>query len=180
MKKSLAWIVLLGVALSFSSCKDDEDPAPAIAGEWLRNTYEFTQLQSGFQKYWEGYQVTSFGESNYLIVVRADGTYTRFFTVESPYNLNDTGKWTLDGTSFKLTPDKSSDIDLADNLFWPGTEFTVSGEINDTRLTLTRVVTLSLFSDAKLDAVGGDTSQLTDDDREPVDVTVVYKFDKVK
>ena len=179
MKKSLAWVVLLGVALSFSSCKDDDDPVPPLAGTWIRNSYEFTQLPSGFTKYWEGYDVDSFGESNYVFIFKADGTYTRYFTLPSPYNLNDTGKWTLDGTNLKLTIDKATDIDLAADLGWPGTEFTVSGDITDARLTMTRVVTLSLFPDSKLDEVDGDTDQLTDDDRESIDVTVVYKFDKV-
>lgn len=180
MKKSLAWVVLLGVALSFSSCKDDDDPVPAIVGTWARSIYEFTDVPSGFSNYWEGHTETSLlGETNYLLVFRADGTYTRYFTLPSPYSLNDTGKWTLDGTSLKLTIDKASDIDLADDLFVPGTEFTVSGDITDARLTLTRAVTFGLFPDSKLDEVDGDASQLPDEDRESVDITLVYKFDKV-
>jgi hypothetical protein len=184
MKKSLLWAVLLGLILVIDSCKKDDDPPPAIVGTWTRSIYEFTQLPTGFTKYWEGYQVDTFGETNYTIIFKQDGTYTRVYTVPASAgpSLNDTGKWTIDGTSLKLSPDKASDLDIIEQQLgnFPGTQFTVVGDISDIRLTVSQVLTLGLPSDATIDAKNASGEQITDDDRKPVDVTIVYKFDKIK
>lgn len=180
MKKSLLWIVLLGITVVFNACDKGSDPVPPIVGTWARNSYEFTELPTGFTKYWEGYTETSFGESNYILTFNADGTYSRKFTLPSPYNLNDTGKWTLDGTKLKLTPSSASDIDLIEYLGFPGSEFTVVGDISEVRLTMNRVLTLSLYPDTVLDEANTSGENPPADSDEPVDVTIVYKFDKVK
>lgn len=182
MKKSLVWAVLLGAVVTFSSCGDDPDPVLPIVGTWTRVEYEFTELPTGYTKYWEGITIPSWEESNYLFVFNADGTYSRTFTLPSPYNLNDAGNWTLDGTSFKVSPTDTDDIDLIDELegasIFPGLEFSVKGEITD-RLELTRVITFGLFSDATIDATPEGES-IPNSERHPVDVTVVYKFNRVK
>lgn len=184
MKKSLVWIVLLGLILIVDSCKKEDDPPPAIVGTWTRNSYELTELPTGFTKYWEGYEVDTFGETNYTILFRQDGTYTRVYTIPagSTPSLNDTGKWTLDGTSLKLSPDKSTDLDLIQKQLqnFPGTEFTVDGDISDIRLTMSQIITLGLASDATIDAKNASGESITDADLVAVDVTVVYKFDKLK
>lgn len=179
MKKSLVWIVLLGLAFSFNACKDDPDPIPAIVGTWSRVNYKFTELPNGFTG-WEGTTETSVGESNYTLVIKNDGTYTRAFTLPAPYNLNDKGKWTLDGTAFKLSPDDADDLDLIEQIGWPGTEFSVVGDISDIRLTMSRVVTVGLASDADIEAAGGNPNDVPDEKWVGVDVTVVYTFDKLQ
>ncbi|MEJ0030859.1 MAG: hypothetical protein WDO15_11030 [Bacteroidota bacterium] len=183
MKKSLLWVVLLGLILVIDSCKKDDDPPPAIVGTWTRNIYEFTQLPNGFTKYWEGYEIDTFGETNYTLLFKQDGTYTRVYTVPSSSgpSLNDTGKWTLDGTTLKLTPDKASDLDINDELLnFPGIQFTVVGDISDIRLTVSQVLTFRLPSDAAIDTSNSTGEDVPDEDIKPVDVTVIYKFDKVK
>lgn len=180
MKKSLLWVVLLGITLSFSSCDKDSDPAPPIAGIWARSSYEFTEVPAAFKKYYEGRIVTSIiGETNYILIFKADGSYSRKFTLDDT-PLEDKGKYTLDGTSLKLAADKASDIDLTDRLLFPGREFTVSGEIGESRLTMVRVLTLGLFSDAVIDAAIASGEDPSDDLRQAVDVTLIYKFDKVQ
>lgn len=183
MKKSLVWAVLLGIVLTFNSCGEDEDPILPIVGTWSRVEYEFTELPTGYTKYWEGITVDTWDESNFIFVFNADGTYARTFTLPNPYNLNDTGKWTLDGTSFKISPSDTDDIDLIDNLednfgVYPGLEFSVKGEITD-RLELTRVITFGLFSDATIDATP-EGEPIPSSERHPVPVTVVYKFNRIK
>lgn len=178
MKKSLVWIVLLGIVFSFNSCKDDPDPVPAIVGTWTRVNYKLTEVPAGFSG-WEGVTQTSFGESNYTLVIKQDGTYTRAFTRPAPLNLNDTGGWTLDGSSFKLAPDDADDLDLIDALGWPGLEFTVIGDITELRLTMSRVVTVGLASDADVAEAGGDPSDVPDEKWVGVDVVVIYTFDKL-
>lgn len=179
MKKSLVWVVLLGLAFSFSACKDDPDPVPAIVGTWTRLNYKFTELPSGFTG-WEGVTQTTFGEANYVLIIKSDGTYSRAYTRAAPLNLNDKGKWTLDGTSFKLTPDDADDLDLIEGLGWPGTEFTVVGDVSAVRLTMSRIVTVGLASDADIDAAGGNPDDVPDDKWVGVDVNVVYTFDRLE
>jgi hypothetical protein len=179
MRKLLVVVVMLGFALSFTSCKKDEDPIPAIVGTWSRVSYEYTDLPPTFT-YFEGYTRTDFGESGYTLLIKSDGTYTRFFTLPSPYNLEDAGTWKLDGTSFKLSPSDTKDIDLIESLGIPGTEFTVVGDVSDIRLKLSRVITLGLVSDADIQDAGGDPNAVSDDKVQGVDVTVVMTFDKLK
>lgn len=184
MKKSLVWAVALGVVLTLNSCgSDDPDPVPAIVGTWARAEYEFTELPTGFTKYWEGYTATSWQETGYAIVFNADGTYKRNFTLPEQFNLTDQGTWKLEGTSLKLSPDDTGDIDLietleSDYLIFPGIEFSVAGEITSVRMELTRVITLPLPSDAAIDNTP-DGENIPDDEYKAVDVTVVYKFDKL-
>ncbi|HZY81309.1 MAG TPA: hypothetical protein VFE50_17420 [Cyclobacteriaceae bacterium] len=180
MKKSLVGVVLLGIVLTLGSCGDDPDPISPIVGTWSRVEYEFTGLPTGFTKYWEGYSVDSWGESGYTFVFKSDGTYTRAFTLPSPYNIADKGKYTLDGSALKVSPDNPRDLDLIEDVGFPGIEFTVVGEISDIRMQLSRVMTLSLPSDAAVDAAAGDLDAIPDSEYKAVDVTLVYKFDKLQ
>jgi hypothetical protein len=179
MKRSLLGVVLLGCVLTLNSCNnDDPEPVSPVVGTWSRTAYEFTGLPTGFS-YFEGYTVTDWGESGYTFVFNADGTYRRAFVLPSPYNLNDKGKWTLEGTAFKLSPDNPTDLDLIEDIGWPGTEFSVVGEISETRMEISRVVTLGVPSNAAIDAAGGDLDSVPDSEFKPVDVTLVYVFDRL-
>lgn len=179
MKKLLVWVVLLGVALGISSCDKGDDPAPAIVGTWSRVSYEYTGLPVTFD-YWEGVTRTNFGEANYTLLIKRDGTYTRAFTLPSPYNLADKGEWTLDGTSFKLSPNETKDLDLIEEIGIPGTEFTLVGEVSGNRFKMSRVVRLGLASNADIDAADGDLDQIPEEKWVGVDVTLVYTFDKIE
>jgi hypothetical protein len=184
MKKSLVWVVLLGFVLTLNSCgNDDPEPVSLVVGTWSRAEYEFTELPTGFAKYWEGFKVDTWQESNYIFVFKEDGTYTRSFTLPNPFNLNDKGKWTLDGTAFKVSPEDTDDLDLIDNLeaqysIYPGVEFSVKGEISDTRMELTRIITFTLASDAGIDATP-EGEDIPEEYYHAVDVTVVYRFNRV-
>lgn len=184
MKKSLVWVVLLGALFTLNACGDDDpEPVAPIVGTWARAEYEFTEVPTNFKKYWEGYTTTSWQESGYTFVFEADGTYKRNFTLPDQFNLADQGEYTLDGTSFKVSPDRTADIDLietleSDYLIFPGTEFSVKGEITDARLELTRVITIPLPSDAAIDETPDDEN-VPLDKYVPVDVTVVYKFNRL-
>lgn len=182
MKKSLVGVVLLGIVLTLGSCGDDPAPVSPLVGTWSRHEYKLTQLPTGFTKHWEGYTTNSWAESGYTLVFNADGTYTRAFTLPSPYNLADKGKWTLDGSALKLSVDNTNDLDLIENLetnfgVFPGLQFSVVGDITDIRMELSRVLTLYLPSDAAIDAAG--TNQIPDSEYKPVDVTVIYRFNKL-
>jgi hypothetical protein len=175
MKKSVVWVVLLaGVITTMNSCKDDPAPIPAIVGTWSRTEYEFTKLPSGFS-YWEGVTQSSFGETGYTFVFKADGKYSRSFTPV----LNDQGDWTQDGTKLTVKPDDPDDLDKIEDIGIVGTEFNVVGEITDIRMELSNVVTLYLASNAAIDAAGGNTDNVPDSEWKPVDVTLIYKFNKL-
>jgi hypothetical protein len=176
MKKSLVWVVLLGAVLTMNSCgNDDPDPIPPIVGTWARSEYEFTDLPTGFTKYWEGYSLDSFGESGYTFVFKADGTYTRSVNP----GLTDQGKWTLTDANLKVSPDDPGDLDDIEAAGFVGLDFVVEGEVSDIRLVLTRVMTLALASDAAIDAAGGDLNKVPDEEFKAVDVNVVYKFNRL-
>jgi hypothetical protein len=176
MKKSLVWIVLLGVVFNFSACKDDPDPIPAIVGTWSLSKYKMTELPSGFTNF-EGYEdVQILGiEVGYTFVFNQDGTYTRAFNVGGGYpSLNDKGKYTLEDTSLKVTADDPDDLDLIEAYGTPGAQFTVVGEITDIRMTLSRTVTLYLLPDNWDPEV-----EPQDEDFQPVDVKLQYIFNKL-
>jgi len=175
MKKSLLWVAVVGIAVTLDSCGKDPEPIPPIVGTWSRAGYEFTGLPTGFTKYWEGYQITSFGETGYTFKFNQDGSYTRSVTP----GLTDKGKWTLNESNLKVSPDDPDVQDNIENAGFIGLEFTIEGEISDTRAVLTRTVTLSLCSDAALDTAKGDIDQVPDSEFKPVDVTVRYKFNRL-
>ena len=175
MKKSIVWVVLLaGVITTFNSCKEDPEPIPAIVGTWSRIEYEFTELPTGFS-IWEGATQSSFGETGYTFVFKADGTYTRSFTPV----LTDQGNYTHEGTKLTVSPDDPDDLDTIEDIGVVGTEFDVVGEISDIRMELSAVVTFMLFSDAALAAAGGDPDAVPESEYKPVDVTLVYKFNRL-
>lgn len=181
MKKSLVWIVLLGLAFSFNACKDDPDPVPAIVGTWTLSKYVFVDLPTGFTDF-EGYEdVQALGiEVGYTFVFNQDGTYTRAYNVvptsRNYPSISDKGKWTLDGTVLKLSPDDPDDLDKIEFYGTVGTQFTVVGDITDVRMTLqnSESVTLYLLPDSF------DTTQTpTQDDYKEVTLSLQYKFNKL-
>jgi hypothetical protein len=175
MKKFIVWVVLLaGVVTTFSSCNEDPPPVPAIVGTWSRVEYEFTELPTGFS-YWEGVTQPSFGETGYTFVFKADGKYNRSV---SPW-VNDQGGWTQDGTKLTVSPDDPDDLDDIEEIGIIGTEFDVVGEITDIRMELSGVVVLGLCSNAAIDAAGGDLDAVPESEWKPVNVTLIYKFNKL-
>jgi hypothetical protein len=176
MKKSLVWVVLLGAVLTMNSCGgDDPDPVSPIVGTWSRAEYELTGLPTGFTKYWEGYSLTSFGETGYTFVFKEDGTYTRAVTP----GISDKGKWTQTDANLKVSPDDPDKQDQIEDAGFIGLEFTVEGEVSETRMELTRIMTLGLPSDAAVDAAGGNVDDVPNEEWKSVDVTVVYKFNRL-
>jgi hypothetical protein len=186
MKKSLVWVVLAGIILTMNSCGDDEpEPVLPIVGTWARIEYEFIEVPTGYTKYWADYKTTSWdpAESGHSIVLNTDGTYSRSFTLPGRFNLNDAGTWTLDGTSFKLSPADPDDIDLIEELeasygIYPGLEFSVEGEITATRMELTRVAVVYLPSDAAIDETPEGES-VPNEAYLPTDVTIRYTFNRL-
>ena len=174
MKKSIVWAVLLGAVATFSSCDPDPAPVPAIVGTWSRVEYEITEVPSGFS-YWEGVTQSSLGETGYTFVFKADGKYSRSF---SPF-VNDQGDWTLDGTKLTVSPDDPDDLDDIEDIGVIGTEFEVEGEITDIRMELSNVVVLGLCSNAAIDAAGGDLDAVPESEWKAVNVTLLYKFNRL-
>jgi hypothetical protein len=154
MKNSIIWVVLLaGVVTTFNSCKETPDPIPAIVGTWTRQDYTLTEFPATFSGY-EDITISSFGETGYVFVFKADGTYTR--TVTFNPGLNDDGTWTLEGNELKVNPSEASDLTIIETYDFLGTEFDVEGEISNIRLTLSQTLNLCCFaSDAAWDAAGG-------------------------
>ena len=186
MKAKLLYVALVGALFSLvlDSCKkDNPQPVDPIAGTWARDSYELT-VPSAFVKYWGGtyYNV---GESGYTIVFSSDKTYSRSFTGYSVKgvvgDVNDTGKWTKDTSTLTLKPDSADDEDkILDSNYWPiGLEFNIDSDITTSRMNLSRSVKLSLVADAVLDTLTN-SNYLKASDYQNVDVTVAYKFRKVK
>ena len=186
MNAKLLYVVLVGAAFSLvlDSCKkDNPQPVDPIAGTWARDTYELT-VPAAFVRHWGGtyYNV---GESGYTIVFSNDKTYSRSFTGYSVKgvvgDVNDTGKWTKDTSTLTLKPDNADDEDkILDPNYWPiGDVFNIDSDITASRMNLSRSVKLSLIADPVLDTLT-DTNFLKASDYQTVDVTVAYKFRKVK
>jgi hypothetical protein len=176
MRRRLLWtLLLLAPVLFLSSCKEDEDPVPAIVGTWVRSEYEFSNLDiTKFSQYDKTFD-NFVGESGYTILFKADGTYSRSFT---PY-VNDEGKWTLEGSELKLSPSSGEDIDDIEDVGILGTEFDVEGDVTESRLVFSQVIKLYLYSDAYLATVPDDGS-LDPTKRTELDLKVLYKFNKLK
>lgn len=176
MKNSIIWLVLLaGVVTTFNSCKEPEPvPDPPIVGTWTRSEYEITEAPSGFSS-WNGATQSSFGETGYVFVFKNDGTYTRSF---SPV-VDDKGTYTHVGNNLEVSPDDAGDLDTIEDIQIIGLEFTVEGEISEIRMVLSQVVTLTLCSDASIDAAGGNTADVPDEEWVDVDVTLLYKFNRL-
>jgi hypothetical protein len=180
MKRSLVWIVLLGVALSLNSCKKD-DPAPVnpIVGTWTLAKYKLTDLPQNFTSY-EGVETSTLWgyEEGYTLVVNSDNTYSRAYVVDirlSEPSLYDKGKWALDGTKFSLSPSSPSDLDLIDTFGTVGKDFQVVGDISDIRMTLSATFSIPLLPDD----FAGDPTTATNDDYKLVDVTMQLVFNKL-
>lgn len=192
MKTRVVWGLLVAAAIPFllSSCSKSSDPKPdPIVGTWTRVDYTFTSLPTGFTKYWQNYKLTSFGEGGYTLVIKSDKTYSRGFegwqiSSNSPVvNVNDAGKWTLENsTSLTLEPNDADDKStiLDQNYFPIGLEFTVEGTITDSKMVLSRVITLPILSDAKLDELKSNPdATVSDSDYTNVDIKVLYNFRKL-
>jgi hypothetical protein len=182
MRRRLIWTLLLLAPLVFlGSCSKDSDPAPpAIAGTWARVEYQFSNVPAAYTQYWGNYKLNSFGESGYTIVFKADGTYSRTFT---PL-ISDEGKWTLDGTSLTLKPTDPDDEDAIVDNGLVGLQFKVEGDISDTRLVISQIIKLYLVTDSLLQKYNWDIDAIPDAEYnsnvKAVDVTILYKFNKLK
>ena len=178
MKKSLVWVVLVAFVVTLNSCGgDDPAPIPAVVGTWTLNTYQLTELPTGFSKY-EGAKTSMlYGvESGYTLVVKSDGTYTRSFKMCCGYpSISDKGKWTFENDVLKLSPDNSDDLDLIESYGSVGLEFSVKGEISDIRMNLTAPFNLPLLPDSYT----GDPKDAQEADYKVADLTLVYVFDKL-
>lgn len=176
MKKSLVWVVLLGIVFSFNSCKDDPDPISPIVGTWSLSKYVFTELPAGFTDA-EGYETTLiFGrEQGYTIVFNQDGSYTRAYSMLGIPSLNDKGKYTYEEGTLKLSPDDVDDLDTIEGYRdVPGIQFTVIGDITELRMTMSNTVTLELLPDDWDPEV-----EPEDEDFKPVDIVLQYVFNKL-
>jgi len=189
MKTRAVWGLLVAAAIPFflSSCSKSSDPKPdPIVGTWTRADYTFTSLPTGF-KGWENYKITSFGETGYTIVIKTDKTYSRGFegwypgSSTTPVNVNDAGKWTLaNSTNLTLEPSDADDKStILDNNYFPiGLEFQVEGTITDSKMVLSRTVSLALLPDAILDTLTS-FNYVKQSDYASVDVKVLYNFRKL-
>lgn len=187
MKTSVVCAVLIVAAIPFlSSCSKSSDPKPdPIVGTWVRVDYTFTNLPTGFTENWSNYKTTSFGETGYTLVINSNKTYSRGFesypvSSSSTVNVNDAGKWTLSGTDLALEPDDADDKStiLDPNYFPIGLEFNVEGTTTDSKMVLSRTITLSLIPDVILDTLTS-SDYLTQNSFSNVDVKVLYNFRKL-
>ena len=184
MKKSLLWVVLLGVSLGLSSCKDDDpDPAAPIVGTWALKNYELTDFPAGFAKYNEGRETNYIlgVEVGYTILFNTDGTYSRAYLLDETYqgaiSVYDKGKWTLDGANLKLTPSSTTDVNLIEGYgATPGTAFTVQGEITEAKVTLAVTGVVLAIPDSYPEE---ELDDATRDDAEAVDCTILLIFNKL-
>ena len=172
-------LLLVGFPLVFGACKKDDDPEPPkpIEGTWNRDVYQLTNLPAGFMLLnnvttTDLYGSAQFPEEGYTFTFKADGTFERKIAFEGP-DLNDTGKYTLDGTKLSI----NSDNDQIDD-----EEFTVVGEISKTSMVVSQIFTFNLLPDAIADTLSQawyDThADEVDAKRQPIDVTILFLFEK--
>lgn len=163
----------------FGSCNKDDDPEPPkpIEGVWKRDLYQLTNLPAGFTKLNnvtidDLYGSTQYPEESYSFTFNADGTYTRTIAFKGP-DLNDTGKYTLEGTSLSINSD---DADVDDE------DFGVEGTIEAKSMILSQVLTFNLLPDAITDTLTtawyNAHAAEVDAKRQPVDITVLFLFEK--
>lgn len=161
----------MGGAVIVSSCKsDDPTPPPAIVGVWLLDLYEITGAPDGFTNY-EGPVVGLFGESEYKMTFNEDETYTRRVSYTGP-DFNDSGMWILEGES--LTLDSDTDVDE---------EFTVEGEILETEMVLSQILTFTdVLPDAVTDTLTNAWANAHPESLDPyyqdIDFTILYLLEK--
>lgn len=179
MRKLLVWVVLMGFAFAFTSCKDDDPkPTDALVGTWALAKYTLTELPPTYSKY-EGLDTDYLigWELGYTLLFNADGTYSRAWTVDERYqgaqSIYDKGKYTHEAAKLTLSPTSTTDQALIEKFGGtPGTDFTISGDVVS-QLKMTATVTVFLLPDS----FTGDSP--TADDYFPVDVEVVFTFNKL-
>lgn len=181
MKKSIVWAAMCVVFMgTFSSCDKGEDPIPAIVGTWVLNTYQIKDTPPNFTAY-ENFETDALAgvESGYTFVFKADGTYTRSFKLCCNIkSVNDQGTYTLEGSTVIVKPDDNDDLDLIDDYMNAGLaiglEFNVESEPDETRMKLSTPGVVLLLPN---DWPQGETP--SDEDWVPVDVKLIYVFDKL-
>jgi hypothetical protein len=140
MKKfSLLFVVLLTVTLI--SCKDDEPKVNPLVGEWTLGGIEFFNLPNAYARY-EGYTDESlYGESSYLLNIKADQTFERTLLIQSQ-KIQESGTWEETATKLVLSPDQPVGIPAV---------FTLEESSTSDSLKLSAQVTFTLLADAIAD-----------------------------
>lgn len=127
MKKNLLYTLLVTAAFLIS-CGDDEPDVNPIVGNWVLDDVVISDPPAGFGIATSPNQSDVYGETEYLIVFNADGTYFREID-RSAGDFEDEGTWELDGDDLDLDQDDT-------NIQGLPTSFTVDGEISDRSMTL--------------------------------------------
>ena len=177
--KNFLFALLLGSAAFLVACSEEEPVIDPIIGQWELDDVEWKDLPSNFAS-WEGPQDDVYGEDDYVIEFREDGTYERELSFPGQ-DAEDEGEYTNDGDELELDPD--DDIGLE-------TDYDVIN-INDSEMELETVIAYTLLSDpvqdAYFDTASEDKTQeefladlewLYDNYGEAVDVTVNMVFDR--
>lgn len=127
MKKNLLYALLI-TATFLIACGDDEPDVNPIVGSWELDDVVISDPPAGFVIATNANQSSVYGESEYLLVFNADGTYIREIE-RTEGDFEDEGTWEIDGTDLDLDQDDTNVQGLP-------TTFTIDGEISDRSMTL--------------------------------------------
>ena len=139
MKKNLLYALLITSAFLIA-CGDDEPAINPIVGEWVLDDFVVSDPPVGFRIATNPNQTSLYGESEYLFVINADGTYLREIE-RTAGDFEDDGTWELDGTDLDLDQDDT-------NIQGLSTAFMVDGDITDRSMTLVTTDTWFAWPDA--------------------------------
>ena len=127
MKKNLLYALLITAAF-LVSCGDDEPTVNPIVGSWVLDDVEISDPPAGFVIATNSQQSSVYGESEYLFIFEADGTYIRELERDNG-DFEDEGTWEIDGEDLDLDQDDTNVQGLP-------TSFRIDGEISDRSMTL--------------------------------------------
>lgn len=127
MKKNLLYALLITAAF-LVSCGDDEPTVNPIVGSWELDDVVISDPPAGFQIATNPQQSSVYGESEYLLIFNADGTYIREIE-RTTGDFEDEGTWEIDDDDLDLDQDDTNVQGLP-------TSFTIDGEISDRSMTL--------------------------------------------
>ena len=170
-------LLLVGFPLVFGACNKDDDPAPdPIVGTWKRDVYQLTNVPANFSNFNNYVFTYYYGEDELTLTIKQDKTYTRDFQIVGP-DVSETGTWTLENKAFTI---KSNDTDFGEEDFTLETDLTAES----VSMVLTKPETFNLVPDAISDPYIEKGESIPSDTitkyQQPVDLIVVFSFDKVK